>query len=210
VLNFTGTSLDLTSTPQDWSKGALPLLSGSNGFYVEFDFRLSDNGADHWPAVWLLPIEHNAQEQDCYPDDPPGFERWMEFDVNEGGNSAGFGPGLTGTVISWTGSWPNYSRAANFTNRVDSTALNLSQVHTYGGGYDPIHQKTSWWVDGVYQMGAGSPGVPAIAAQQHFYLILSAYSHGENLPYTMYVSGVRAYVPGVGPPAPTGLRVVPR
>jgi hypothetical protein len=58
-------------------------------------------------------------------------------------------------------------------------------------------------------MSAGSPYVPAIGAQQQFFLILSAYSHGLNLPYTMYVSGVRAYIPTAPPAAPTNLRVSP-
>src|SRR5208282_2636313 len=38
---------DLVSTPRDFSAGALPVLPGSNGFYVEFDVQLSDNNPDH-------------------------------------------------------------------------------------------------------------------------------------------------------------------
>jgi hypothetical protein len=181
---------DLVSTPRDFSAGVLPVLPGANGFYVEFDVQLSDNDPDHWPAVWLMPAEHNYQEDDSYPGDPPGFERWMEFDVDEGG----WGPGLLGTVHSWTGIWPDYSSIWN-SNNESPIALDRSQKHTFGGSYDPVHQTTAWWVDGVHQMSAGSPDVPAIAAQQHFYLILSAYSHGLNKPYSMSVSGVRAYVP---------------
>jgi len=155
-----------------------------------------------------MPMEHNALQQDCYPGDPPHFERWMEFDVDEGGDVRGFGPGLTGTVISWTGIWPNYTMTPNYTNRVDPIPLNPTRKHTFGGSYDPIHQQTSWWVDGVQQMGAGSPDVPAIAMQQHFYLILSAATHGQALPYSMYVSGVRAYVPLVRLAPATDLHVV--
>ncbi len=181
---------DLVSTPRDFSGGALPVLSGGNGFYVEFDVQLSDNNQDHWPAVWLMPIEHNAQMQDCYAGNPPGFERWMELDVDEGG----WGSGLLGTVHSWSGIWPNYTNISN-PNNLSSVALDRSHKHTFGGSYDPLDQRVSWWVDGERQMSAGSPYVPAVAAKQHFYLILSAQTHGKNIPYSMFVSGVRAYVP---------------
>jgi hypothetical protein len=48
-------------------------------------------------------------------------------------------------------------------------------------------------------MSAGAPYVPAVAARQHFYLILSAQSHREKKPYFMFVSGVRAYAPPGSP-----------
>jgi hypothetical protein len=185
---------ELVSTPRDFSTGALPVLPGSNGFYVEFDMQLSDNGSDHWPGVWLMPIENNAQVSDyypnLYPNDPFDYERCMEFDVEEGG----WGPGLLGTVHFWTGVPPNVSSIAN-PNNESPIPLDLSQKHTFGGSYDPVHQTVAWWVDGVYQMSATSPYVPVVAALQHFYLILSAYSHGQNTPYSMFISGVRAYVP---------------
>jgi hypothetical protein len=181
---------DLVSTPRDFSAGALAVLSGSNGFYVEFDVQLSDNDQDHWPAVWLMPVEHNAQLRDWYPGDPPGFERWMELDVDEGG----WGSGLLGTVHSWSGIWPNYTNISN-PNNLSPVALDRSRKHSFGASYDPVHYRVSWWVDGSRQMSAGPPYVPAIAAKQHFYLILSAQTHGKNIPYSMFVSGVRAYVP---------------
>jgi len=181
---------ELVGTPLDFSAGILPFLPGSNGFYIEFDEWLSDNNSDHWPGVWLMPVEHNAQQQDCYPGDPTGYERWMELDVDEGG----WGPGLTGTVHSWWGIWPHYTNIQNL-NDVSTNALDRTRKHTFGASYDPVHQTTAWWLDGVYQMSAGSPYVPAIATNQHYYPILSAYSISQNLPYTMYVSGVRAFVP---------------
>ena len=92
---------DLVSTSRDFSGGKLPLLPGADGFYVEFEVRLSGNDPDYWPAVWLMPAEHSGKQEDHYEGDPAGFERWMELDVDEGG----FGPGLTGTVHSWTGIW---------------------------------------------------------------------------------------------------------
>jgi hypothetical protein len=154
---------ELVSTPGNFSTGALPVLPGSNGFYVEFDMQLSDNGSDHWPGVWLLPVENNAQVSDyyptLYPNDPFDYERCMEFDVEEGG----WGPGLLGTVHFWTGVPPNVSSIAN-SNNEDPTPLNLSQKHTFGGSYNPVNQTVAWWVDGVYQMSAGAPYVPAVSA----------------------------------------------
>lgn len=184
---------DLVSTARDFSGGKLPLLPGIDGFYVEFEVRLSDNDPDHFPAVWLMPAEHSGKQEDHYPGDPPGFERWMELDVDEGG----FGPGLTGTVHSWTGIWqgdPPYQRVMN-PNNVSKTPLDRSQRHTFGASYDPVRQQATWWVDGVQQMSAGHPYVPGVAAKQHFYLIISAQTHGGNKPYHMFISGVRAYVP---------------
>ena len=183
---------DLVSTPRDFSAGKLPLLPGSNGFYVEFDVRLSDNDPDHFPAVWLMPAEHNGKQEDHYAGDPPRFERWMEFDVDEGG----FGPGLTGTVHSWGGIYKKgYPLHVQNPNNVAAGALDRSQKHTYGGSYDPVKQAVTWWVDGARQMSAGPPYVPPVAVQQHFYLIISAQTHAKKKPYSMFVSGVRAYVP---------------
>jgi hypothetical protein len=179
---------DLASMPRDFSTGALPLLSGAGGFYVEFEVQLSDTNSDHWPAVWLMPWEHPSADQ--YPEDPSGYERFMEFDVDEGG----FGPGLTGTVHSWAGYYPEYLNSAQNPNNVSPDALDRSQKHIFGGSYDPVRQTTAWWLDGVRQMIAGPPAVPAIATNQHFYLIISDQSHGLNVPYTMLISSVKAYV----------------
>jgi hypothetical protein len=178
---------DLASMPLDFSAGRLPLLSGADGFYVEFDVRLSDNDPDHWPAVWLMPAEHDGK-RDHYAGDPAGFERFMELDVDEGG----FGPGLTGTVHSTEGLYPAWKHVQN-PNNVSAVAIDRSQKHTFGASYDPARQKATWWLDGKPQMSAGSPYVPAVAARQHFYLLLSAQSQGAKKPYFMFVSGVRAY-----------------
>ncbi len=184
---------DLVGTSHDFTGAKLPLLSGADGFYVEFGVRLSDNGPDHWPAVWLMPAEHSGKQEDHYEGDPPGFERWMELDVDEGG----FGPGLAGTVHSWTGIWhgnPDYARVMN-SNNVLKTPLDRSQTHIFGASYDPVKQKVTWWVDGVAQMSADGPCVPEVARKQHFYLIMSAQTHGAEEPYRMYISGVHAFVP---------------
>lgn len=188
---------DLASVPRNFSAGQLPLLAGEKGFYVEFDVWLSDNDPDHWPAVWLMPVEHNNKQQDHYGDDPVHFERWMELDVDEGG----FGPGLLGTVLSWTEIWPHYKRVFNH-NHQSPAALDRTHPHTFGASYDPVHQQVTWWLDGVRQMSAGAPAVPAIAIRQHFYLIIGAQSHGARKAYRMYVSGVRAFVPPDSPLPP--------
>jgi DUF1680 family protein len=180
---------NLVSAPLDFSRGALPLLPGADGFYVEFDVRLSDNDPDHWPAVWLMPAEHDGRH-DHYEGDPPGYERFMELDVDEGG----FGPGLTGTVHSTEGVWPKWKHIQN-PNNVSRTPLDRSQTHTFGASYDPTARRVVWWVDGKEQMAAGAPYVPAIAAKQHFYLILSGQSHKLKKPHDTIISGVRAYVP---------------
>jgi hypothetical protein len=67
------------------------------------------------------------------------------------------------------------------------------------GFYDPQNKTVTWWVDGVKQMSAGSPHVPEVGARQNFYLIIGAQSHGRQKPYSMFVSGVRAYVPPSSP-----------
>lgn len=180
---------DLVSTPRDFSKGALPLLPGSAGFYVEFEVRLSDWDPDHFPAVWLMPAEHNGKKPDHYEGDPPGYERWMEFDIDEGG----FGPGLTGTVHSWTGIWEEGYQHLQNGNNVRREPLDRTQRHTFGGSYDPRTQTVAWWVDGEFQMSATAPYVPEVAAKQNFYLIMGAQHRKENRPYTMFIAGVRAY-----------------
>jgi hypothetical protein len=194
---------DLTSTPLDFSKGGLPLLPGKTGFYVEFDVQLSSNNSDHWPAVWLMPREHNSHKDDRYPgdypDDPPGFERWLEIDVDEGG----FGPGLTGTVHAGEGISPDYKNPQN-PNNISKDPIDRSELHTFGASYDPINSRVTWWVDGVEQMSADNTDdtyIPAVARQQNFYLIMSNQSHGERRHYSLFISGVRAYVPPPRPPS---------
>ena len=181
---------DLVSAPRDFSPGILPPLPGDKGFYVEFDIQLSDNDPDHFPAVWLMPVEHNRKMLDSYPGDPVGFERWLELDVDEGG----FGPGLAGTVHDWRGVYPNLQHSQN-PNNVSKTLLDRAQKHTFGASFDPAHNRATWWVDGVKQHSSEPPYVPAVGVQQHFYLIISAQSHGKKLPYSMAIRGVRAYVP---------------
>ncbi|WP_124600621.1 hypothetical protein [Burkholderia sp. Bp8963] len=181
---------DLVSVARDFSLGRIPLLPGRDGFYVEFEARMTRDDRDNWPALWLMPIEHDKKKTDHYPGDPPGFERWMELDVHEGGN----GPGITGTVHNWQGEWPNYDGRQNH-NNVSRRRVDPTKFHTYGVSYDPIARHVTWWVDGVKEMSAGAPEVPEIASRQHFYLIMGAQTHGKRVEYTMIVRRIRAFVP---------------
>ncbi len=178
-----------TVSPLDGS-GALPLLAGSAGFYVEFDAYISGNDSDHWPALWVMPIEHNGKQDDAYAGDPAGFERWMELDVDEGG----YTPGWLGTVHSWSGIWPNYSSNRN-PYQVLGPALDRTKPHNFAAAFDPKTLKVTWWLDGQYINEAGAPFVPEVARRQNFYLLLGAQSHGKNLPYQMVVERFRAFVP---------------
>ncbi len=182
---------DLVSAPPSFrEKGKLPYLSGKDGFYVEFEVRLSDNDPDHFPAVWLMPTAKNQYQEDVYPGDPEKLERWMELDVDEGG----FGPGITGTVHCGWGKYPNYHHLQNG-NNVSRKPLDRSQIHTFGASYDPETRTVCWWLDDEFQMSATSPYVPQVAELQEFYLIISAQQHKEKKDYTMYVHSVRAYGP---------------
>ena len=185
-----GPRVSIVSTPRDFSKGALPVLSGAKGFYIEFEVKLSDNNPDHWPAVWALPVEHNLRQQDHYRGDPPKFERWLELDVDEGS----FGPGTTSTAISWQGIYPHYQKTQNG-NNVSKTPLDRTQWHTFGASYDPVKSQVTWWLDGKKNVTATTPDVPAIAAQQHFYLIVGNQERKQRIPYLLYLKAVRAYVP---------------
>jgi hypothetical protein len=183
----------LVSAPHDFSNtGLLPTLAGKDGFYAEFDVRLSDDDPDHWPAVWLMPVEHNGKNGDHYEGDPEGYIRYMELDVDEGS----FGPGMTATVHNWAGSFRRLERHIQNPNNFLPTPLDRTRRHTFGASYDPTRTTVSWWLDGVKQISATLPYVPRIAAKQHFYLIMNAnYQKKKSLDYTMFVSGVRAYVP---------------
>jgi hypothetical protein len=190
AISFVGSNIDIVSAPLNSAAGIIPLLSGSQGFYVEFDMWISDTNSDHGPAVWLLARQHDLNLDDHYSGDPTGYERWMELDCEEGGWNANE---MLATVHSWTGISPSTTSTENPNNN-GPNPFNLGVKNTFGVSYNPFTSTTSWWINGVQQFSAGSPYVPAIASQQTFYLILSAYSHGSNLPYTMYVSGVRAWI----------------
>lgn len=39
-------------SPKTMKPSTIPLLPGEEEFYIEISYSLSDNNADHWPAVW--------------------------------------------------------------------------------------------------------------------------------------------------------------
>jgi hypothetical protein len=184
--------------------GTLPLLLGSAGFYVEFAERLSDNNSDHWPAVWLMPQEHDIHQDDHVSGDPPGYERWIELDVDEGG----FNAGHHGALINWYGKYPNYQKQ-NYGNDPPSTfGMDRTQEHVFGLSYDPIGQKVTWWVDGTAVGSASTATVPSAVNGYHFYLLMNNQSHKLNLPYQMYITYFDAWSQGTTPNAPSGVRAV--
>jgi hypothetical protein len=185
--------------------GSLPLLSAATGFYVEFAEYLSDNDPDHFPAVWLMPQEHNAAHADHDPNDPPGLEKWMELDVDEGG----FNTGHHGTMISWSGNYPNYQHQ-NFDNVPSSTfGMDRTQLHVFGLSYDPVGKKVSWWTDGVPTGSVSTASVPPIVNSHHYYLLINNQSHGLHRPYKMYVSYFSAWSGLVVPNPPSGVQAKP-
>ena len=177
-------TVKMTSHP-----GLFPLLSGARPFYIEAQAATSSNHPDNFPAIWLMPIEHNLRLEDVYPPDPKRFERWFELDIDEGG----FGPGSHHTAISWSGIHPNYKKVQN-PNPTSRVPLDRTQPNVFGVSYDPATLTVRWWVNGQQMLEAGPPAVPAIARRQNFYLIVSAQSHKNISDYHLKFMGVRAYV----------------
>ncbi|MCA1527803.1 hypothetical protein [Bradyrhizobium yuanmingense] len=180
----------VATVPTNMVPGLLPLLNGDKGFFVEFETYLSDDDPDHWPAVWLMPIEHNAQQQDSYPPDDKGYERWLEIDVDEGG----FTPGPMATSIAWEGKWPNYKRTRSNPN-LKNAKIDRTQRHRFGAGFDPRSLTITFWHNDTVQYVASGESVPEIARKQHFYLIMNAASRRNERPYSMNVVRFRAFVP---------------
>jgi hypothetical protein len=188
---------------QNSTQGALPYLSGAAGFYAEFEASLSDSHQDHWPALWMMPWEHNLAQTDTYPPDQPGYERWVEIDVYEGG--FGSATGQLCSVIDWQGAWaatggyfrdpPANTIPGNSTvnNYSDQGNFDPTQVHRYGVSYSPNEGATGvlrWYRDDVLIFTADAP---VIARQQHFYMIAGSQTHGASVPYHMILKRLRAY-----------------
>jgi hypothetical protein len=182
--------------------GALPLLPASAGFYVEFAEYLSDNDPDHFPAVWLMPQEHNGHQLDHLAADPPGYERWMELDVDEGG----FNAGHHGAMINWYGSYPKYQHQNGSNDPPSTFGMDRTQEHIFGLSYDPTGKKVTWWVDGVAVGSASTESVPSIVNTYHYYLIMGAQNHGLNHPYKMYLPYFSAWSSAVAPNPPSALK----
>jgi hypothetical protein len=153
-----------------------------------------------------MPVEHSGGSggplRDVYPGDPDGFERWMELDVDEGGLAKS--GGAMCSAIAWWGRWGLGGFKSKISNNwATGEALDRTKVHTFGASYDPVKRQVTSWVDGKqkWQTPIDCSSVPTIAAQQHFYPILSVWriDKGMHKSYSMHVSGVRAYVPPHAP-----------
>jgi hypothetical protein len=182
--------------------GALPLLPASAGFYVEFAEHLSDNDPDHFPAVWLMPQEHDGRQHDHLASDPPGYERWMELDVDEGG----FNAGHHGAMINWWGTYPQYQHQNSSNDPPSTFGMDRTQEHIFGLSYDPVGKKVTWWIDGASVGSASTASVPSIVNNYHYYLIAGAQNHGLKHPYKMYLSHFSAWSTGVPPNPPSGVK----
>ena len=187
------------------TQGALPLLLAGAGFYVEFAEWLSDNDADHWPAVWLMPQEHDGKRHDYMPGDPPGSERFMELDADEGG----FNPGHHGAMIYWSGTWPNYQKQQQGNDPRSTFGMDRTQQHIFGLSYDPAGKKVTWWVDGVNVGNASTETVPSIVNSYHYYLNINHQTHKLNHPYMMYIAYFSAWSKAVPPKPPAGVKAEP-
>jgi hypothetical protein len=190
TLNLDGV---LTTESRKSQPGALPLLAGSKGFYVEFAVKLSDNDNDHFPAVWVMPQEHNAAQSDHQTGDPPRYERWLELDVNEGGLGTNFSGTYRGAVIDWWGIYPHYERQVF--NNIDRNPIDLTVEHVFGASYDPVGQRAAWWLDGVKMGSQSTASFPAVVNGYHYYLIMNAASRGARIPYQMQVRYLAAWTP---------------
>lgn len=176
-------------SPDNMIPSTLPLLPGDDSFYVEFLYNISDNDADHWPAIWLMPVEHNVKQEDHYANDPVGYERFTEIDIDEGG----FNGGEMSSAISWKGIWPNYSKLVT-NNSNNNVTLDRTVSHKFAALYDAKNLTVSYYCDDKFMFEAKNPYLDVISKQQHFYLIIAAQTHGKNLEYRMNLRRLRAYV----------------
>ena len=169
--------------------GALPLLRGADGFYVEFGERISDNDADHFPAVWLMPQEHNAARADHAAGDPDRFERWMELDVDEGG----YHPGHHGAMILWSGVSPSYQDKKFPNDPKAGLPADRTEEHVFGLSYDPAGKQVTWWLDGKNVGSVSTAEAAPVVDSHNYYLIMSNQHHGKNKPYQMVVTYFQAW-----------------
>jgi hypothetical protein len=183
----------LTTENRKSEPGSLPLLLGSKGFYVEFAVRLSDNDTDHFPAVWVMPQEHNVHQSDHQSGDPAKYERWMELDVNEGGLGTNLSGAYRGAVIDWWGIYPKYERKVF--NNIDTNSIDMTVEHIFGASYDPAGQQVTWWLDGIKMGSQSTASFPSVINSYHYYLIIDAASRGAKLPYQMQVRYLAAWTP---------------
>jgi hypothetical protein len=190
TFNYTGAGtppLWVSSETHQNTHGALPLLAGSNGFYIEAGIRLSSNDPDHYPSFFLMPSEHNGVHDDHVATSPVGYENWLEIDAleEEDGGLAQH------NLIQWKGIYPNYTRTINYWR--SAHGFDWTVEHIFGLSFDPVAREVQFYLDGKPTLKASMATAPTIVDAYHYYFILGARSHGLNKPYHMYVNYVAAY-----------------
>jgi hypothetical protein len=177
----------ITSETHASKQGAIPLLSGAQGFYVEIAMHLSSNDSDHFIGLFLQTAEHDLARDDHLSTDPAGFERWAEIDLSE----SGYGPGSLNSVMNWEGLWPHYVPHV-INNYGEEAAVDWTKEHRFGVSYDPTTEVLQYYLDDVPTFKTRPPPDPVISLY-HYYLVMEAGSHGSHVPYEMFVHYVTAY-----------------
>ncbi len=190
TINYTGaqTATWVSSATHQATQGTIPLLLGSNGFYIEAGIRLDSSDPDHYPAFFLMPVEHNGLKQDHVATSPPGYEDWLEIDGLEEELSTGT---AQHNLIHYQGIYPNYTRTMNYWR--SPTPFTWTVEHIYGASFDPIARVVQYYLDGKPTLKASFATAPTIVDTYHYYFILGVRNHGLKKPYQMYVSYVAAY-----------------
>jgi hypothetical protein len=129
-----------------------------------------------------MPIEHNAAQTDHDPDQPHGFEKWVEIDVDEGG----FSSATHGVMIEWSGKWPNYNRKIYGPGN-SNFMLDRTKYHLFGFRYDAVNKTATWSIDNTNSKSFQVPWMP----EHKYFAIMTAASHKLNKPYTMYVKNIK-------------------
>ncbi len=166
--------------------GLTPYIPPGQSWYIEFRSK-SDNNIDNLPAVWLMPQEHDNKQTDQMPGQPPKWEEWMEFDIDEGWSGK-----VLCSMHHWQGIYPNYTRVT-LSNSGKGPVIDRTLYHTAGFGYDMANSKARWYMDGVNIFTADTTAVDAIIQRQHFYAIGSVASHGANVPFKMTLQSISAW-----------------
>jgi hypothetical protein len=177
----------ITSETHASKPGAIPLLSGAQGFYVEVAVHLSSNDSDHFIGVFLQTAEHDLAKDDHLSTDPAGFERWTEIDLSE----SGYGAGSLNSEMNWSGIWPHYNPKV-INNYGQEAALDWTKEHRLGVSYDPTTNVLQYYTDDVPSFKI-IPAANSVIKLFHYYLVIEAGSHGSHVPYDMFVRYVTAY-----------------
>ena len=125
------TETQANSQPVVGNLGYFPFLLGSQGFYIEAAFTLSGNNTDNFAALFLEPQEHNTTQNDHVSGDPAGYERWLEFDVNENGHGTDYSGAYRGALHYWVGG--GNVMTITFTSAPSSGATSATLSSNWGG-----------------------------------------------------------------------------